>query len=99
MSDKSLILMVPEELYDRAQAAHLDLQQILIEALEQKFPKGDDDIVPSNEDIEAAIQRSLQRIASGETDLRVLGLNAGTSWVGDDFDDALPDEFWLKGDP
>lgn len=26
---------------------------------------------------------------------RVAGLHAGTTWVSDDFDDPLPDEFWL----
>jgi antitoxin (DNA-binding transcriptional repressor) of toxin-antitoxin stability system len=26
---------------------------------------------------------------------RVAGLGSGTTWVSDDFDDPLPDEFWL----
>lgn len=26
---------------------------------------------------------------------RVPGLHAGTTWVSEDFDDPLPDEFWL----
>jgi antitoxin (DNA-binding transcriptional repressor) of toxin-antitoxin stability system len=26
---------------------------------------------------------------------RIPGLHAGTTWVSDDFDNALPDEFWL----
>jgi antitoxin (DNA-binding transcriptional repressor) of toxin-antitoxin stability system len=26
---------------------------------------------------------------------RVPGLHAGTTWISDDFDDPLPDEFWL----
>lgn len=26
---------------------------------------------------------------------RVPGLHAGTTWVSDDFDEPLPDEFWL----
>lgn len=26
---------------------------------------------------------------------RVAGLHSGTTWVSDDFDDPLPDEFWL----
>ncbi len=29
---------------------------------------------------------------------RIAGLHAGTSWVSDDFDDPLPDDFWL-GEP
>jgi hypothetical protein len=26
---------------------------------------------------------------------RIPGLHAGTTWVSDDFDDPLPDSFWL----
>ena len=26
---------------------------------------------------------------------RVAGLHAGTTWIADDFDDPLPDSFWL----
>jgi antitoxin (DNA-binding transcriptional repressor) of toxin-antitoxin stability system len=26
---------------------------------------------------------------------RIAGLHAGSTWVSDDFDDPLPDEFWL----
>jgi len=26
---------------------------------------------------------------------RIAGLHAGTTWVSDDFDDPLPDSFWL----
>jgi hypothetical protein len=26
---------------------------------------------------------------------RIPGLHAGTTWVSDDFDEPLPDEFWL----
>lgn len=29
---------------------------------------------------------------------RIPGLDAGTTWVSDDFDEPLPDSFWL-GDP
>jgi antitoxin (DNA-binding transcriptional repressor) of toxin-antitoxin stability system len=30
---------------------------------------------------------------------RKLGLFPGGIWMSDDFDDPLPDEFWLSGDP
>jgi len=29
---------------------------------------------------------------------RILGLNPGAIWTSDDFDDPLPDEFWLGED-
>ena len=28
---------------------------------------------------------------------RILGLHAGQGWMSDDFNDALPDSFWLGG--
>ncbi len=30
-----------------------------------------------------------------ETRLRIPGLDAGTTWVSDDFDEPLPDSFWF----
>jgi hypothetical protein len=33
-----------------------------------------------------------------DTQPRVLGLHAGMIWIADDFDDPLPDEFWLGAD-
>lgn len=97
MSEKSLVLALPEELLDRAQAAHLDLRQVLIEALEQKLPYAADDIQPTVEEVESAVRQSMQRVASGKADLRVLGLHAGTTLVSNDFDAPLPDEFWFSG--
>jgi hypothetical protein len=38
---------------------------------------------------------------STEVDLskpRILGLHPGAIWMSDDFDDPLPDEFWLGDD-
>src|SRR5690349_14859156 len=99
MSDKSLMLQLPEELIERAEAAHLDLRQVLLEALEQKLPRESDGIKPSLEEVEAAIEASKKRIASGEADLRILGLDKGTVWMSDDFDDPLPDEFWFGENP
>jgi hypothetical protein len=96
MSDKSLVLALPEDLLDRAQAAHLGLRQVLIEALEQKLPRTADDSKPSAEEVESAVRQSVQRVASGEADLRVLGLHTGTTLVSDDFDDPHSDEFRLR---
>ncbi len=104
MSDKPLLLDIPEELLAQAQAAHVDMRRIVIEALENEVRRSpitdtSDEIKPSLEEIEAAIAASMRRVASGEVELRVLGLNKGTIWVSDDFDDPLPDELWLGGDP
>jgi hypothetical protein len=99
MSDKSLILALPEELIERASAAKLDLRQVLIEALKQKLPQSDEAISPSLDEIEAAIQNSMQRISLGKGDTRILGLHAGLLVANNDFDDPLPDEFWLNRHP
>jgi hypothetical protein len=55
----------------------------------------DDGIKPSRKEIAAAIRASTERVASGKYPLRMIGLNKGTAWVSDDFDDPLPNEFWL----
>lgn len=101
MSDKAFVVEIPEDLLNRAQAAHVDVRRVLIDALEQEVRRLqiDQPVSPSREEVEAAVQESLRRVASGQGDFRVLGLHAGTSWVSDDFDDPLPDEFWLGGNP
>jgi len=38
---------------------------------------------------------SLQKAPDGISGRRTLGLHRGAWMVGDDFDEALPDEFWL----
>lgn len=135
MSDKPVVLEIPEELLTDVQAAQVDIQRVVIEALEkevrrahsfrqtaeaapvssavsdaggpmsktvkalpqaatpQKVPDTDT-IRPPIAALEAAIQQSQQRVASGQTKLRILGLHAGNSWIADDFDAPLPDELW-----
>ena len=36
-----------------------------------------------------------QTVVQAELPKRIFGLNRGTIWVSDDFDDPLPDSFWL----
>lgn len=98
MSDKTLILEIPDELLQRAQAAKINVQKTLIEALERKIQLADVTLFPpqpSQAEIEAAITASQARVALGGPNLRVLGLHAGSAWISDDFDDELPDEFWF----
>lgn len=40
-------------------------------------------------------QKPVARIVP--VDRRVAGLNAGSIWTSDDFDEELPDSFWLEG--
>ena len=101
MSDKSLVLKLPEELLERAHAAHIDLRRALIQTIERELNLANGQAlpvterpVPSPQAIETEIQRSLDKMAAGEVGTRILGLHAGKTWVSDDFDDPLPDEFW-----
>ncbi len=55
----------------------------------------DDGIKPTRKEVAAAIRESVERVASGKYPLRKLGLNKGTIWVSDDFDDPLPYSFWF----
>ncbi len=58
-----------------------------------------DDLTPQQKQI--LRQRIDQEPISSEIDLskpRVLGLHLGSMWTSDDFDDPLPDEFWLGED-
>jgi hypothetical protein len=98
MSDTVLTLEIPEALVERAQAVQIDLRQTLIDALQAKLP-------PIKEDVEIllqhrlsgnALEAALRAYRSGE---RVLGLHVGAFWMSEDFNDPLPDEFWLSGNP
>lgn len=106
MSDKSFVLNIPEQLLQLAQAANIDLHQTMIEALERKIqaqnltprsvlPMNGDAIQPSLAEIEAAIKASEARVASGEYPLRQIGYLQDQLWISDDFDDELPESFWL----
>ncbi len=51
----------------------------------------------SDEQKRILIQQVEQDTASHKTE-RIPGLHAGKIWISDDFDDPLPDEFWLGED-
>lgn len=105
MSDKLFVVELPEELLEQAQSAHVDVRQVLIDALHREIdrlqPSTENGGVlavrpfPTAEEVEKAVQESLQRVASGDTPLRQIGYLQGQIWVSDDFDDELPDSFWL----
>ena len=87
--------LLPAENDETVRRARLLLAQLpLVDDVDDE----DDGISPSRKEIAAAIRASTERVASGKYPLRTLGLNKGTAWVSDDFDDPLPDEFWLGED-
>jgi len=97
MSDTPLVLALPDDLLERASAADLDLRQVLIEALEHRLPPPKDEVsrilalrLPA-----AQVEAAQNTLRNGE---RILGLHAGTITIRGDFDDPLPDEFWLGSD-
>jgi hypothetical protein len=104
MSDVILTIRLPEALAEKAKAANLEIESVLIDALERKLRE---EVVatlpppprmPTREEVELEIRKSEERIASGLYPLRTFDLSKGTVWVSDDFDDPLPDEFWFGSD-
>ena len=100
MTDKQITLSLPETLLQRANAAHVDIQAVLLEALETKLVNRAAPIMDEAErqayllSIVAPERREevKQALARGE---RILGLFEGQGgWMADDFTDPLPDEFW-----
>ena len=107
MSDVLLTIRLPEELVAKAKAANVEIGSFLIDSLTRRLGVETAAVfelpppanrMPTREEVEIEIQKSTERIASGNYPLRTLGLNKGTVWVSDDFDDPLPDEFWLGED-
>ena len=107
MSDKQLTVEVPEELFEQAQNARIDMRKTVIDALilavfRQKSTLSQLDELsaryPSDEQIQKAISNSLELTRSNAIGLRKLGLHPGAMQMSNDFDEELPDEFWLGED-
>jgi hypothetical protein len=97
MADKTFVIQLPEDLLERANAAHIDLRQLFIDTLKQNLPAENAEITQIlQQRLPAArADEALKALRNGE---RILGLHAGVITVRDDFDDPLPDSFWLTGD-
>lgn len=59
-----------------------------------ELARGGDEVILSEGDKPLA---KLTPISPADTTTgpRIMGLHAGSVWISDDFDDPLPDEFWL----
>ncbi|RLT41432.1 MAG: type II toxin-antitoxin system prevent-host-death family antitoxin [Chloroflexi bacterium] len=55
-------------------------------------------VIAGDEIVVTQEQKPVARLLPVESTLkpRVAGLHAGLGWVSDDFDDPLPDEFWVS---
>lgn len=102
MSDVPYVVHIPADLIERAKTAHLNLDQVVITALEkvlnsrERFSAQQRLLTP--EEIDQLVAESAARIASGKVQVRKLGMHAGQGWISDDFDDPLPDDFWFRSD-
>jgi hypothetical protein len=101
MADRELTIHVPEHLLHDVESAQIDVQSIVVEALRSALTQNTTPVrlkMPSREDIERNIAESLLLQRTAPERQRKLGLHFGQAWVSDDFDDPLPDEFWLGED-
>jgi hypothetical protein len=108
MSDKQVIIELPEELVDKANAAQIDMRAVVEKALLLELAQrqtrrvyNHEKIVPFTMEEKREYLRKVlspERLEAALRDLeegiRTPGLWTGQIWVSDDFDDPLPDEFW-----
>lgn len=71
-----------------------DLPGHFAEAL-QRLVRGEEVVITENQVPRAKLIITPSASPPPDGKPRVLGLNAGQIWMSDDFDDPLPDEFWL----
>ncbi len=70
----------------------IDIDEIVsIEAVIDLTVNGDEVLIEKNGE---PVAKLTQAVKSALVKERVLGLGEGTTWMSDDFDDELPDEFW-----
>jgi hypothetical protein len=101
MKELSLTLAIPQDLLERANIAQVDIRQTVIEALERKVQDYHPTVhnkMPTRAEIDAAVEEAQLQLESGEVQPRTWGYLKGQIWIADDFDDELPDEFWLSDD-
>jgi hypothetical protein len=108
MSDKQLIIELPEELIAQATAAHIDFRAVVEKAILtelNRLPASTEQaqwgaLSLTVEEKEARLQQLLppERLDEGLRLLRegkpIPGLMGGKAWMREDFDAPLPDEVW-----
>lgn len=78
----------------------IELSEDLLGKLQQLLPENQQLLLAFAEFLLERQMRSLPdntsvEVASSPRQQRVLGLHQGMGWMSDDFNDPLPDEFWL----
>jgi Arc/MetJ-type ribon-helix-helix transcriptional regulator len=105
MSKKTVTVELPAELVEKMQQVNADLSAFIAEAVRRDLERLGmvphrpmNERMPTQEEIDAAVRESAARNASGLYPKRQLGLMKGQIWMSDDFDDPLPESFWLGED-
>ena len=94
MTDKQLVIDLPEDLVEKVIAANIDVRAVVEQALEDEVETHPPVLTMAEK--EAIIRRILppERIEGTirllQEGKRIPGLFAGKIWVSDDFDDLLP---------
>jgi prevent-host-death family protein len=58
--------------------------------------KGDEVVITENDKpVARLVPAEAESVDDAPPRKRIAGLNRGSIWVSDDFDEPLPDEFWL----
>lgn len=104
MSDKQLVIELPEELIEQAAAAQIDMRAViekalLVELAQRQVTSNTAKPLSMGEKAELLRQllpperhsEALRLLAEGK---RILGLSEGQITVSDDFDEPLPDDYW-----
>ena len=66
-------------------------ENVSIQAVIALTRNGDEVVIEENGEPLARVTPVAKSVQTGP---RVFGLGAGKTWMSDDFDDELPDEFW-----
>ncbi|MEP7288105.1 MAG: hypothetical protein ABI947_20310 [Chloroflexota bacterium] len=102
MSDKSLVVTLPEELIEEVAARHIDIQAVVEKTLRFELDEisqwGSSSLAIEEKEILLYQLLPPHRMAEGlqllHTNKRISGLSGGQVWMSEDFDDPLPDEEW-----
>jgi hypothetical protein len=102
MSNKPLMLELPEELIERVVAGHIDVRAVVEKALYSELDEiaqwGSSALTIKQKEAllhqllpPGRLEEGLQLLHEGQL---IPGLLGGKAWMSDDFDDPLPDEEW-----
>lgn len=77
-------------------AIDVDKTELTLRALIELVEEEDTQVILMREGIPVAIISPIEHDMELDDDRpRIAGLHTGTTWISDDFDEPLPDEFWL----